>query len=208
MLVKPQRPCDGELRREAVVHVRREGVADNLVRDQRSGAVGVVHDAVEVVGRAEPEERRLDARGVRFESQRRLKHLHIAVGRLHSHLREERPWLRAKARSADRGCRGPHPAVAPGDVDGEAASHRVPIHTELVGVDFRLLLQKRQAPSGPEGEQVPIVVSGRVERIDGLVAGREGEVARHVFLCWIDRPPIGVWVAVLGSFHLAPAPVH
>ena len=208
MLVKPQRPRDGELRREAVVHVRREGVADNLVRDQLSGAVGVVHDAVEVVGGAEPEERRFDVRGVRLESQRRLKHLHVAFRRLLSHLREQRPRLRPETRSADRGCSGPHPAVAAGDVHGEAAPHRVAVHTELVGVDFRLLLQERQAPSGPQGEQVPIVVSGRVERVDGLVAGLEGEVARHVPLCWIDRPPVGVWVAVPGPFHLAPAPIH
>ena len=101
MLVEPQRPRDGELRGEAVVHVRGERVPHVLVWDQLAGAVRVVHDAVEVVRRTEPEQWSRDIGGVRLESQGLIEQLHVAVLCLWPVLRQKGPRLRPKPRPAN-----------------------------------------------------------------------------------------------------------
>jgi hypothetical protein len=47
------------------------------------------------------------------------------------------------------------------------------VHAELIGINFRLLFEKRQATSGSQREEIPVVVAGRLERIKVLFAGLE-----------------------------------
>ena len=207
VLVEPERPRHGELRCEAMVHVRGKGVPDVLMRDQPAGAVGVVHDPVEVVGRSQPEQRGLDVRSIRLETDGRIEQLHVAVRRLHPHLRQQWPGFGAKTRSADGRGRGLHPVVRPGNAHGQVAAHRVSVNAQAAGIDFRLLLQERQGASGSQREHVPVVVPGRLERIEVLLAGLEVEVTRHVLLRGIDRSPIRVRVALPGVLHFSAAPI-
>ena len=81
------------------------------------------------------------------------------------------------------------------------------VNPQTVGINFRLLLQKRQATSGPQREPVPVVVPGRLERIKVLFAGLEVEVTRHVLLRGIDRSPIGVGIPCFAVLHFTTAPI-
>jgi hypothetical protein len=79
--------------------------------------------------------------------------------------------------------------------------------TEAVSIDLRLLLQERQAPSGSQREQEPVVVPGRLERIEVLVIGLQVEITRYILLRWIDGSPIGVRITILGVLHFPTAPI-
>ena len=68
--------------------------------------------------------------------------------------REERPRLRSESRSAyGRGGRF-HASVAAGNVDREVSTHRMAIDTEPFGIDFGLLLKKRQTTAGAERARI------------------------------------------------------
>jgi hypothetical protein len=79
IVIEPQRHGDGDLGREAVIHVRRPTVARGLVFDERVGAIHVVHPAVEIVRGAAMQNRALDARRVALEAQRALEDLDVAL---------------------------------------------------------------------------------------------------------------------------------
>lgn len=74
ILIEPEWPCDSELRCEPMVHVRsEEGSSDVLVRDQLAGAVSVIHDPVEIIGRSHPQQRRFNERSIRLEADGRIE---------------------------------------------------------------------------------------------------------------------------------------
>lgn len=52
------------------------------MRDEFAGAIGVVHDPVEVVRRSQPQQRGFDVRGTRLEADGRIEQVHITVRRL------------------------------------------------------------------------------------------------------------------------------
>ena len=96
VLVKPEGPRYGEIRCEPMVHVRGEREPNVLMRDQLAGAVGVVHDPVEIVGRSQPEQRGFDMRSIRLEADGPLEQLHVTVRPLQRHLWQQRPRFGAK----------------------------------------------------------------------------------------------------------------
>ena len=52
-----------------------------------------------------------------------------------------------------------------GDIDGQAAPHRVTIDPKPIPIDLGLLLKEGKAPPGTEGEHVPVVVPWGIKGI-------------------------------------------
>ncbi len=77
MLVEPQRHRHRGLGREAVIEMRRPRIPQRLVRNERVGAVDIVHPAVEIVRRTAMQDGTTDERSVTLEAERVPEELDI-----------------------------------------------------------------------------------------------------------------------------------
>lgn len=124
IVVEPQRHRDGDLRREAVIHVRHPTVARGLFFDERVGTIHVVHPAVEVVRGAAMQDRALDARRVALETECAFENLDIAFDPiLLVRAAEELMRLPPPALTTDGRHRGLHAIIGTRDIHREIPAH-------------------------------------------------------------------------------------
>ncbi len=197
----------------AVVEVRRHAQAQERVGDAAPVPRHIIHVRVEVVGRREPERRRAQPGDVGILRDRRQSEWR-GLGTLASrHLVERRGQV---AGSAAGGHRRLHALIDAGEMGGEATAHRVAIDAEAGGVDLRLALQEGQAAAGGERDQEPVVVTGRIDRIEGegVGLGAAGKVIDRITLGrmgGVECAPVGIEAVVelaIGEGHLVATPVE
>lgn len=202
MLIEPQRHRDRDFGAESMIDVRRPRVTQRLVRNQRVRAIDVVHPAMKVIRRTAMQDRTTNQRRVALEAHRPTEQLDIPFDViLLNDSAENLMRLPAPARSTNGRHRSLHAAVGPRDIHRQVATHRIAMHAESLGIDFRLLLQKRQPAPDSRARQVPVVVLRVLTVFKELQRSRQDRiVARGVELTRIDRALIRIRVTRLGTF--------
>jgi len=160
VLVEPQGRSDLELGRETVVQMGGESVADIPVLDERTGAVGVVHNAVEIVGGSQVEERGFDVRSVGLELHRGPVSRQITMGCYLRLLGQKWPRIGREPRSPHLRNSRLDPFVRSRYVDGQAAAHGEAVHAKSVRINFGLCFEECQPTTGSKGQEIPVVVAG------------------------------------------------
>jgi hypothetical protein len=164
---------------------------------------------IEVVGRAEEEQRRGDVRPIGLCRDHLLVKLQSVFGAHATGAAGQSPEILIEiAAAAHRGA-GRFDARIDGREDGAAPTHRMAFDAELLDIHLRLLFQHRQGPPRGHGDEIPAAVQQvrlLVERVriaaDGVVMVQAFVLAQKT-----SRQAIPIRVWRLGLLQDLAAPV-